>query len=155
MKCPLCSVGEVVIGDPVDLSLKKLVGDDAKYATCSNCTAGGVVTGGVLMLWMVRTENGNPIKRKVTNMWKYEVESEWPVLEYEAGGIKLATFREPKITELANIVEHELPAPTTSDVSLQDKISEIITRGVLSKGSSVLAREILETVIGHYKSESR
>jgi len=30
----------------------------------------------------------------------YEVSSEWPVVECEVGGVKVAMFREPRITEL-------------------------------------------------------
>jgi hypothetical protein len=74
-------------------------------------------------------------------MIKYEVLSDWPVLEYEKGGIKLATFREPKIKKLrviapANTIQQatktgsqKLPSFKESAVALSKKYPAGLTDG--------------------------
>jgi len=64
MKCPMCLNGEVIIGDSVgtdDRLMEKMYGSDAHYATCSVCTAGGVVAGELCLSWLVRAINLKPI----------------------------------------------------------------------------------------------
>jgi len=66
MKCPMCSNGEVVVGDEItnDPILVKFYGNGAHFAVCSVCTAGGVVKDGVCHNWLVRTKNLKPITRE-------------------------------------------------------------------------------------------
>jgi hypothetical protein len=63
MKCPICSKGDVIMGNEIikDPLLVQFYGAGAQFATCSICTAGGVVKDGSCIKWLVRTNNGSPI----------------------------------------------------------------------------------------------
>jgi len=63
MKCPICSKGDVIIGNQIanDPLSVRYYGAGAQFATCSICNAAGVVKDGICLNWLGSANNGNPI----------------------------------------------------------------------------------------------
>jgi len=65
MKCPVCKTGEVIIGEIIqEFFLLKHYGKGSHFASCPVCAASGIVKNSVILQWVGRTVNDEPVPLK-------------------------------------------------------------------------------------------